>query len=104
MTGGIHRVPSWAWKQAMSERGAVNLTQREGRRGVTSLGGVCWPAEPQKEMQVPRTGCAAAGRKQEGLATQQPGLRAPGRVFIHSLGKHLLLLSHFSRARLCATP
>ena len=63
MTGGIHRVPSWAWKQAMSERGAVNLTQREGRRGVTSLGGVCWPAEPQKEMQVPRTGCAAAGRK-----------------------------------------
>ena len=63
MTGGIHRVLSWAREQAMSECRVVNLTQREGRRGVRSLGGACRPAEPQKEMRVPRTDCVAAGRK-----------------------------------------
>lgn len=63
VTGGIHTVPSRLWEQLVSKCRAVNLTQREGRREVMSLGGVCWPVESQKEMQVPRAGCLAAGRK-----------------------------------------
>lgn len=60
---------SFLGEQAVSEGGAVtpSAIRRESRRGVVSLGGslggVCQPAESQRETRVPRAGVLGSGEE-----------------------------------------